>query len=132
PTAPASDVARSKNSAGPTDCHTEVDKRLGGSDAMPKYEWKLIEGTEIVLSDWGVVTRLRGDMVGRAVCRYGAKGYELSTTAVIHDDKCLEYYTSTESSSGSLHVSRYPATTPAREQVGGDVTGTLLDYYTKH
>lgn len=115
-----------------TDCHTEVDKVTKTLDSgMTLYEWKTVEHTKVVLSDWNVAITLPESMVGKAVCRYTSNGYELSTKAVVNDDKCVTYYRTDELASEGVQLWKYPATTAAEGQISG-AAGTLEDYYKAH
>ncbi|MEI6751380.1 MAG: prepilin-type N-terminal cleavage/methylation domain-containing protein [Candidatus Saccharibacteria bacterium] len=115
-----------------TDCHTEVDKVTKTLDSgMVLYEWTTVEHTKVVLSDWNVTLTLPENMVGKAVCRYTSNGYELSTKAVVDDDKCVTYYRTDELASEGVGLWKFSASTAAETKVSG-ATGTLEDYYRAH
>lgn len=133
-------TANSQNkTAAFTDCHTEADKVAKTLDSgIPLYEWKTIEHTKVVLSDWNVTLTLPENMVGKAVCRYTSNGYELSTKAVVDDDKCVTHYRIDERASEGLQLWKYKATAPADKAIApaeGQIkgaTGTLEEYYKDH
>lgn len=129
----AAPVAKSQNDTTAfTDCHTEVDKVTKTlKSGLALYDWTTIEHTKVVLSDWNITLTLPENLVGKAVCRYTSNGYELSTKAVINDDKCVTYYRTDELTSEGVQLGKYPASTAAEGQISG-VSGTLEDYYKTH
>ncbi len=93
-------------------------------------EWTPTSGSDITLSKWNVKITIPAELRDRAVV---GSEYVFSTTKVLNDPKCIEYFQNSQSPPG-LSIDRSLKTAAAETSIVGSSAGSgnLEDYYNRH